>query len=89
MIRLLRILWPALLPLLLYAGWCLLRYRKKQAGEEVPALAKPFFRTLVSMIVIGAICFLLLGLEQPANEGKDYHPTHYKDGVLVPGGFSQ
>lgn len=89
MIRLLHILWPALLPLLLYVGWCILRYRRKQAGEDVPALAKPFFRTLVAMIVIGALCFVLLGMEQSANEGRDYQPTHYKDGVLVPGGFAR
>lgn len=89
MIRLFIILWPALLPLFVYVGWCIMRYRRKQAGEAVPAITKPLFHTLIAMIVIGMGCFVIFGAQQPANEGKGYHPAVYKDGVLVPGGISQ
>ncbi len=87
MIRILLILWPALVPLGLYALWCVWRYRRKQAGHAVPPLTHRLYVTLVASILLAAVSFILLGVEQPANEGRSYVPTHYKDGVLVPGGM--
>ena len=87
MIRILIVLWPALVPLLLYAVWCVVRYRRKQAGNAVPPVTHRLFMALVATIVLAALCFVLLGAEQQGDNGKVYHPAQYKDGALVPGGF--
>lgn len=89
MIRLLLILWPALLPALFYAVWCVWRYRRKQAGHAVPPVTKRLFLTVGATIGIAALCFVLLGAEQAANSGQGYRPAHFKDGVLVPGKFGE
>lgn len=87
MIRVLKILWPALIPLLIYAVWCILRYRKKQRGEEVGPITKPLFLTLISSLAIAMLCFVFFGAQQGANEGRNYVPAHVVDGVVVPGRF--
>lgn len=85
MIRLLIILWPALLPLLVYASWCVWRYKRKQAGHEVPPIKAKLFITVIATIVIAALCLVVLGSQQKRNDGKGYQPVQYKDGKLVPG----
>lgn len=87
MLRLLKILWPALIPLLIYAGWCIVRYRKKKRGEEVGPITKGLFLAVLSSLVVAVLCFVLLGAEQKGTGARAYTPTHVQDGVLVPGSF--
>lgn len=86
MIRLFLLLWPALVPLVGYGAWCVWRYRRKRAGHAVPPITHRLFIALVASIVLAALSFIVLGLEQKPNDGTGYRPAHYKDGVLVPGG---
>lgn len=87
MLRILKILWPALIPLLIYAVWCIMRYRKKQRGEEVGPITQGLFLALASSLAIAVLCFAVFGAQQGANEGRNYVPAHVVDGVLVPGRF--
>ena len=89
MIRIVMMLWPALVPMLVYVVWCVVRYRSKQAGHEVPPLKGPLFAAVVASIALAVLSFVVLGLGQEANDGKQYHPARYENGVLVPGGFER
>ncbi len=77
-------LWPALLPLVVYAVWCIWRYRRKQAGHAVPPVTKRLYVTIVATIVLAGICLVVFGAEQKPNAGHSYTPAQYKDGVLIP-----
>jgi fructose-specific phosphotransferase system IIC component len=85
MIRFILLFWPALIPLLLYGGWLIVRARWQRLGYPVSSLTPHLFLAIISSLLIAALCFVVLGVEQSPNTGKDYHPTHYKDGVLIPG----
>lgn len=87
MLRMLKILWPALIPLLIYAVWCVVRYRRKQRGEEVGPITQGLFLALLSSLGIAVLCFVFFGVQQGANEGHNYTPAHVENGVLVPGRF--
>lgn len=89
MIRIVLMLWPALVPMLVYVVWCMWRYKRKQAGHDVPPLTTRLFAAVVTSVLLAAACFVLLGLGQDTNDGKQYHPARYEDGVLVPGGFAR
>ena len=85
MLRLLKILWPALIPLLIYGLWCVRRYRKKQRGEAVGPITQGLFLTLLSSLLIAVACFAFLGAQQKPSHPTGYTPTHMEDGKLVPG----
>ncbi len=87
--RILAIIWPALLPMLIYGIWCVRRYKRKQAGEDVPPLSPKFFLAVMASLAIGAVCLLVLGAGQERNSGKTYHPARYENGKLVPAGMGQ
>jgi len=87
MLRLLKILWPALIPLLIYAGWCVVRYRRKMRGEEVGPIGRGLFLALLSSLLVAVLCFVVLGAEQHATGERAYVPAHVENGTLVPGRF--
>lgn len=90
MLRLLREIWPAILPLLLYAGW-MVRQRKKarSRGESLPKLVEgPWFWAVIASIVIAIACLFFLGLSEESVKGR-YVPPHMENGRLVPGRISQ
>jgi hypothetical protein len=89
MLTVLRVLWPALIPLLGYASWCVWRWRKMGRGEAVAPLGRGLFWALLASAGIAAFCFFALGLSQKSQEVLPYEPSHYRDGKLVPGGFGR
>jgi len=86
MIRLLREIWPALLPLLLYALWMLrARAHATRRGAQVPRWVEgPWFWAVLASIIIAIVCLLSLGVAEQSVKGA-YVPTHMQDGRLVPG----
>lgn len=89
MLRVLLMLWPALIPLLFYAVWIARRHARKARGEDVPPITDKLFITVVATFAMAALSFLVFGLTQKPNAGTGYHPVHYKDGVLIPGGMDE
>jgi len=86
MIRLLKELWPAILPLLLYAAWML--HKRKHAvrqGEHMPRWVEgPWFWAVMASIVVAVACLLSLGASEKSIQGA-YVPPHMQNGQLVPG----
>jgi len=86
MLRLLKILWPALIPLLGYLAYVAWRSRKRSRGEEMPPLRGVGFWCLVASLLVGIVCFVTLGIEQTSTHPKHYEPAHLNsDGSLTPG----
>lgn len=87
MLRLLFIrFWPVFVPLVLYTLWLGWRRRRaKQLGHPVPAFRDgPWLWMVVSMLGIGILCFLWLGLSSE-HTGSEYVPAHMEDGRLLEG----
>jgi len=76
MLRLLKEIWPAALPLLFYAGWML--HTRKRWVEG------PWFWAVMASIAIAVTCLLLLGASEEGIKGV-YVPPHMENGRLVPG----
>lgn len=90
MIRFLVELWPATLPLLLYALWMFTRrIRALKCGGEVPAwLSGPWLKAVLASAGIMVLLMLLYGASMEPVKGE-YIPPHMKNGVLVPGTVEQ
>jgi hypothetical protein len=89
MIRFILMFWPALIPMLLYGGWVIARARRQRLGQSVAPITRHLFFSIMMSLLIAALCFVILGASQAPNIGQDYHPTHYKDGVLIPGNMGK
>lgn len=87
MIRLLKILWPALIPLLIYTLWVWWRARKLAQGHEVPPLSRYRFWAIFSSLLIAVMMLVLLGINQPENAAGHYRAATYKHGELQEGHF--
>lgn len=87
MIPLLKMLWPALIPLLLYTLWVFWRARKLEQGQDVPPLSRYRFWAILSSLLIAAIMLILIGFTQPANLAGHYRAATYKHGELQEGHF--
>lgn len=84
MLRILRILWPALLPLILHAAYALWRGARLRAGKPVPSIPGLWFYTLLSSLLIGIALFLVLGFQQEPRHATHYQPTELNaDGTLT------
>jgi hypothetical protein len=88
MLTLLRILWPALIPLIVYASWRFWCAHKMRRGEVVTPIKGALFWTLLASAAIAVLCFFALGLAQHSRTEMNYQPSYMKDGELVRGGFS-
>jgi Family of unknown function (DUF6111) len=91
MLRLLREIWPAALPLLLYAGWMLhRRHRALRRGEtqQIRWTEGPWFWTVMASIAVAVVCLFLLGASEGSVKGN-YTPSHMENGALVPGRVGQ
>jgi hypothetical protein len=86
MLRLLKILWPALLPLLAYFLYVLWRNRQRKKGRVIAHLPSLKFYSIVVSLLIAIGMFLALGVQQTANNSGQYQPAHLReDGTLERG----
>lgn len=84
--RVLMEMWPALVPILLYAAWMALRRgRASRRGAEKPAWRDgPWFWAVMASIAVAIVCLVLWGLSADPVRGR-YVPPHMENGTLVPG----
>ena len=82
---LLKVIWPALVPLLgylLYVAW---RAHKRAHGQEMPPLRRAGFLSVVACLLLSIGCFVFLGANQQPHQPRQYEPTHLNDdGTLQP-----
>ena len=78
--------WPVLIPLIVYLLWLYIVGRKaKKAGQPgVHFLDGPWYWVVITSLVIGIGCFMLLATSLTGDAGE-YIPPHMQKGVLVPG----
>lgn len=81
--------WPVLIPLIVYLLWHHhMRKKARKAGEPEPRFRDgPWFWAVLASLLIGMVCFLVLGLSAERRTGN-YIPPHMENGVLVPGRVS-
>ena len=78
--------WPVLIPFVVYIIW-LRRVGSKATIDGKPVLRfrdGPWYWVVLSSLLIGIGCLLLLGSSEENQKG-DYVPPHMKDGKMVPG----
>lgn len=80
-------LWPALIPLILYALWYVYkRHHAKKTGETIHLTDGPWMVTLFSALVLAALSFIILGMSRTLHdEPLYYHPAQVIDGKIVDG----
>ena len=77
-------LWPALIPIAVYALW-LMRCRRvaKKSGDPFPALLSgPWIITLVASVALLALSLFYMALSSEKNAGASYTPKRFENGTL-------
>ena len=76
--------WPIIIPALLYVGYMLLiRSKARKNEEEIPAFLKGhMFWVAVATIIMGIICFVVLGMSKQPGDGH-YKPATMNDSGKV------
>lgn len=87
MLRLLATIWPALIPIALFALWYVIAVRRAKNQPE-PILPKlrdgPWFITIVSTIGLAILCIFAYGLLDEGHMGE-YIPAQLENGTLIDG----
>lgn len=81
---LLKLLWPALVPLAMYVAYMAWRARRKARGLSVPDIKNLGFYAVVSSLVLAMALFALLAGSQPRMQTMQYQPAALdSDGNLI------
>jgi hypothetical protein len=77
--------WPVLIPFLWYLVWFMVVSRRAiKLGKEPPHFRNgPWYRIVLSSLLIAMGCFLVMYLAIAPQKGE-YIPPHMENGVLVP-----
>lgn len=77
--------YPVLIPLLLYLVWLnIVRRRARKSGEPIPEFRDgPVFLLLVSSLLIGILCFLVLAFSMDSIKGN-YEPSRMEGERVIP-----
>lgn len=75
-------LWPALVPILLYFIYTLIRPKKGDAVIDAKRTQHWPYVILLSIILCAGI-LLYTAVSSPRSEGTHYQPTHMENGKLV------
>ena len=83
-----RMLWPALIPIIGFVLFLLWRKKRMQAGHEVPAIEGARFWTIIASIVLCLGALIVVGFSQERNAGTaTYTPAQlHEDGSFDRGG---
>lgn len=83
-----KLLWPALIPLLGLAIYMVWRARRRADGFEMPPIRSKVFFACISSLVIAMGLFIMIGMQQQRSDASHYQPTHLNpDGTLSRGGI--
>jgi hypothetical protein len=81
---LLKLLWPALIPLAVYVAYMAWRARRKARGMPVADIKNLGFYAVVSSLVLAIALFALLAVSQPRMQTMHYQPAALdRDGSLI------
>lgn len=79
-------LWPALIPLALYALWfAYRRHHARKTGEVIHIADGPWLMTILATMALLAAGFLWTGLTDEKTGPATYAPAHVEDGKIVQG----
>jgi drug/metabolite transporter (DMT)-like permease len=81
-----RVLWPALIPLVLYGTYVWWRARRRARGLPVPILKNLRFFVLVLCLLMAAASLMFMAALQERGDASQYRPAHMNgDGYLTRG----
>ena len=84
-----RIMWPAFIPLIAFGAFWLWRKKRIEAGHDVPAIEGVRFWSIISSIVIAMVMLVVIGFSQERNANEAvYTPAQLNsDGSFDRGGI--